>query len=62
MPAHAISGVPERDHGPISAGDRFASSQVWWLNGDGWSALNAGQVADLTPATADPDTIVVQVI
>ena len=40
------------------------NSQVWWLNkdGDGYAALNAGQVADLTPATADPYTIVVQVI
>jgi hypothetical protein len=40
------------------------NSQVWWLNkdGDGWAALNAGQVVDLTPATADPYTIVVQVI
>jgi hypothetical protein len=39
------------------------NSQVWWLNkdGDGWAALNAGQVVDLTPATADPYTIVVQV-
>ncbi len=40
------------------------NTQVWWLNkdGDGWAALNAGQVADLTPATTDPYTIVVQVI
>jgi hypothetical protein len=40
------------------------NSQVWWLNkdGNGWAALNTGQTADLTPATADPYTIVVQVI
>jgi hypothetical protein len=38
-------------------------SQVWWLNkdGNGYAALGAGQTADLTPATADPYTIVVQV-
>lgn len=36
------------------------NSQVWWLNkdGNGYAALNA----DLTPATADPYTIVAQVI
>lgn len=36
------------------------NSQVWWLNkdGNGYAALNADQTADLTPATADPYTIV----
>jgi hypothetical protein len=39
------------------------NSQVWWLNkdGNGYAALNIGQTAELTPATADPYTIVVQV-
>jgi hypothetical protein len=38
-------------------------SQVWWLNkdGNGYAALGTDQIADLTPATADPYTIVVQV-
>lgn len=40
------------------------NTQVWWLNkdGNGYAALNTGQIADLTPPTADPYTIVVQVI
>jgi hypothetical protein len=39
------------------------NSQAWWLNkdGDGWAALSADQTAGLTPGTADPYTIVVQV-
>ena len=39
------------------------NSQVWWLNkdGEGYAALNTGQAVDLTPASANPYTVVVQV-
>jgi predicted heme/steroid binding protein len=40
------------------------NSQVWWLNkdGNGYGALSADQTVDLTPATGNPYTIVVQVV